>query len=289
MPGVKTPAGGADRPLGRSPKSVNTRAAKESKEKAVRRIASILGKGSLGLAMARKLVKRGVRTRAAMRKPEVMRGLPKEFQMNIMYPSPANRVGLAEADALADELTRRVIFCPVEAKPNECFRFPLYIVGSIRRRAPRVKDVDLLVHLPARLASSAGRILDSVRLSDSKPSDRAIIMDTYIGGDRHKAIIVRWAPVDDGYGARRPSPKFFHADLFLVVGGELPFALYHYTGPTAYNLRTRALAKKKGWLLNQYGIWVRSTGKPAPGSEKIKTEQDVQDFLGVSHRDPTQR
>jgi DNA polymerase/3'-5' exonuclease PolX len=257
------------------------------KNKAIRKITSILGRGRQGETLARSLVKKGVRSRAALRKPEIIRKLPKEFQMNVMYPPPASKISLAEADAIAGELTRRVKFCP--ERTSKCFKLPLYVGGSIRRRCPRIGDIDLLVHLPARLASISNRILDSVQLSDPKSGDRAIIMDSYIGGERHRVGIVRWAPLDDGGGVRRPTPKFFRIDLILVIGDELPFALFHYTGPTSYNIRTRAYAKRKGFMLNQYGLWSRSTGRRVPGTEKVKTEADIAMLLGITARDPTDR
>lgn len=264
-----------------------THEARESREKAVRKIASILGRGRQGETLARALVKKGVRTRAALRRPEIVRKLPKEFQMNVMYPPPRSRISLAEADAIVGELTRRMMFCPEQK--NKCFKPPLYVVGSIRRRCPRIGDFDILVHLPARLAYLSDHILSSVQLSDPKPGDRAIIMDSYVGGDRHRVSVVRWAPIDDGRSARRPTPKFFRIDLILVIGDELPFALFHYTGSTQYNIRTRAYAKRKGFMLNQYGLWSRSTGKRVPGTENIKTESDIAKLLGITARDPTDR
>lgn len=270
-------------------RAADARETKEARDKAIRRVASVLRRGQQGLALARTLVKRGIRTRAALRRPEIIRQLPKEFQINIMYPEPPHKVSLAEADALMNELIRRIIFCPVKSRPNGCYKLPLYVVGSIRRRCPRIGDVDMLVHFPARLASATEQILYTLRLSDPEAGDRAILMDVEIGGDRHRTLIIRWAPIDDGHTARRPSPKFFHVDLFVTIGDELPFALYHYTGSRRYNIRTRAYAKRKGYTLNQYGIWTRTTGKKVPGTSGIKSEKDIAEFLGVSYREPTDR
>lgn len=100
--------------------------------------------------------------------------------------------------------------------------------------------------------------------------------------------MVRWAPIDDGRGPR-PVPKFVRVDLFVAIGEALPFALYHHTGSKNYNIRTRALAKRKGWLLNQYGLFDRKTGKRLPGTSDFRTEKDITDFLGVTYRGPTDR
>ena len=47
----------------------------------------------------------------------------------------------------------------------------------------------------------------------------------------------------------------YNIDLFFIKKKELPYMMFHYMGPRSYNIRTRAYAKRKGWLLNQYGLW----------------------------------
>lgn len=276
----------APAPKARAPR----RTSSEIRERAVQRVSSLIGRGKQGETIARALVKRGIKTRKALRKPDVLRTLPEDSQTNIKYP-PAKNTQLAEADKLVDELTRRIIFCPVAGSSGgapDCFRLPLYVVGSIRRRAPRIKDVDILVHLPERLAKYGERILASMRLTDSTQRDRVTLLESYLKGERHRASVVRW-DMDDGSGPERPPPKYFHVDFFLVIGAELPFALFHYTGSKIYNVRTRAYAKRRGWLLNQYGLFVRKTGTRVPGSEKVKTEKDLANFLGVTYREPSDR
>lgn len=260
-------------------------AVRDEKKKAVHRVATILGRGAQGETLARALVAKGVKTRAALRKPEVLRALPKDAQLNIMYPR-ATPISLAEADALVAELTRRLGFC---VAPTRCLTLPLYAVGSVRRRSARIGDIDLLVHLPAHLQSLAPRVLNSAQLADAKPGDRATLMDADSKAERHRSCIVRWASADGDAGVGRTRPRFLRVDLFLVEGSELPFALYHYTGPRMYNIRIRALAKRKGWLLNQYGLFDAKTMARLPGTEGLKTEQDIMKFLGVTNRAPTER
>ena len=81
----------------------------------------------------------------------------------------------------------------------------------------------------------------------------------------------------------------FPVDLFLVQARELPFALFHYTGSRLYNVRTRAHAKRRGWRLNQYGLFDAATGRRVRGSAHIRTEREVAALVGVSYRSPSDR
>ena len=76
--------------------------------------------------------------------------------------------------------------------------------------------------------------------------------------------------------------------------------LFHYIGPRSYNIRTRAYAKKKGWLLNQYGLWKnlleknlleksKNKLKRVKGTANIKTEKQLTNFLGLTYRLPNNR
>ena len=86
----------------------------------------------------------------------------------------------------------------------------------------------------------------------------------------------------------RTNGKNYLIDIFICVKKELPFMLFHYTGSKLYNIRTRFYAKKKGWLLNQYGIWQKGN-KLKKIKKKIKTEKDLIRFLGISYKNPVDR
>lgn len=268
-------------------------------EAAARRLAAIIGHGAQGAALARTLAREGARTRADLKKPAVLARLPRAAQASVLY-RPARDVPLAEAEAVTAEVRRRLILSvpgvararhsPKRRRAPRKRRAAVAVVGSVRRRAPRVKDLDFLVFSPPGLLPAArGRLLASAALRPSRAGDRLAIADTYASGARHRALILRDAT----------RGRCYRADFFLVRPAEKPFALFHYTGSQAYNVRTRALAKKKGWLLNQYGLFDASAGpgasrrgealRPARGSAAIRTERDLARYLGVSYREPPDR
>jgi DNA polymerase (family 10) len=62
--------------------------------------------------------------------------------------------------------------------------------------------------------------------------------------------------------------------------------LFMYTGDFVHNISMRSIAKRRGWKLDQYGIWDAKTGKPLLQSPD---ERDFYDFLGVDWHDPEDR
>ena len=265
------------RPAKIGPESHKSEAPRSS-EAAARRLAVVIGHGAQGAARARALAREGARSRADLKRPAVLARLPREAQANVLY-NLARGVPLAEAEAVAAEVRRRLVFAP--ARPAA-----VVVVGSVRRLAPRVKDLDFLVVAPPGLSpADRDRLLASAALRPRRPGDRLAIADTYAAGARHRALVL-CAPAQPRPSARR---RCYRVDLFLCAASEKPFALFHYTGAKAYNIRTRALAKKKGWRLNQYGLFEVETGLPVRGSAAIRTERDLARFLGVSHREPPDR
>ena len=218
---------------------------------------------------------------AGLRRSGIIASLPKAAQANALYGTGKTRAPLWEAEQAANEIKNRLEFCI--AGLVTCVRWPTYIVGSVRRKVPTVKDLDLLVVRPSKPSdtkSTTREILRSMRLRPvSHPKVK--IMTVYARGSRKCGMVVRYR-----FGA---TTRYFHTDVFLATSKEKPFALFHWTGDTIYNVRTRALAKKHGMLLNQYGLFDAKTRKPVPSSEKIRTEKDLATMLGVSYRTPEQR
>lgn len=238
-------------------------------ESTVRRLATIIGYGSQGAKLARQLAKEGVRTRAHLKRPEILARLSHESRTNVLY-SPRRSVTLATATAIVAELKRRLIFDTIRATPE------ILTVGSVLRGEARSKDIDLLVVV--RDQEAADIALRAAKLRAPRAGDELNIVETYAAGPRRRSFIVR-----DARGSH------YRTDLFLTTAAEKPYAVFHYTGPASYNVRTRALAKRRGWRLNQYGIFDAVTGRRVPRTSSIRTERDLALFLGVTDRAPSDR
>ena len=150
-------------------------------------------------------------------------------------------------------------------------------VGSVRRGAPFAKDIDVLVRLPAAARGGvAPPGLAGATLRPARRGDRLEVAAVTQNGPRRVALVLR------------SRGRFYRCDLFGATAAEEPFALFHFTGPAIYNIRIRAFAKRRGWRLNQYGLFSAS-GHRVRGSAALRSEQELAEFLGITPRGPGER
>jgi DNA polymerase/3'-5' exonuclease PolX len=237
----------------------------ETTAQIARKLAAIIGQGARGARLARELARDGVRSRADLKR--ILARLPIEARANVIY-NPFRGATYNDALAVANEFTRRATFGVA--------RFEVIPVGSVRRKTPRVNDLDFLV-----IAPSGANVLDSLSLRRRTPRDRISIATVYAAGPRRRSVILR---VDGLSRARH-----YRADVFLATTAEKPFALLHYTGPYTYNIRIRAHAKRNEWLLNQYGLFNAISRARVRRSNLIHSERDLTHHLGVTYRAPHNR
>ena len=178
---------------------------------------------------------------------------------------------LSLAKQAGEELGRRLV--------SNIKIIELIPVGSVRRKAASIKDLDFLVvvkTIPKQITLELSKKRIGIVEDICAPKSSAV---------RHVTSVLR---LKTG-----TSTKSVKVDFFVCTPKEKPFMLFHYTGSRAYNIRTRANAKRKKWKLNQYGLYHISNDpsqqKHVRNSSRIKTEKDLAKFLGVSYRLPENR
>jgi DNA polymerase/3'-5' exonuclease PolX len=241
-------------------------------ERTVDRLATIIGHGGRGRALARELAREGVRGRAGLRRPAVLARLPRAAQANVIY-SFARRVPLAEARAVAAEVRRRLVF----NLGGRRRRFEVVPVGSVRRRAATVRDIDFLVVVPPDCEAEFEHVLAAAALRPPRRADAVTFAAAYAVGSRRRSFVLR---------ARGRS---YRSDFFVTTAAEKPYALYHFTGPPQFNIRTRAHVKRRGQLLNQYGLFDAAARRRVRGSAAVRSERDLARFIGVTYHFPWAR
>jgi DNA polymerase/3'-5' exonuclease PolX len=195
----------------------------------------------------------------------VIASLPAAARAELAY-KPEPKIPLAKAQVLAERLRERLAW-PINR---------VLLVGSARRGKPEIKDLDILLLLPPGVSERRERTaLDGLHLRAN--SGRLKILMSYSSGPRRRSAIVRYN------GAN------YRTDFFLARHEERPYALFHHTGSSRYNIRIRAHAKEKGWLLNQYGLFNRKSMRRVRGTESLRTEEELAKFLGVTYRLPEDR
>lgn len=120
--------------------------------------------------------------------------------------------------------------------------------GSLRRRQETVGDLDFIVF--------SNKPAEIIKKFLNFPE----IEHVYSKGE-HKALVRLKIGID--------------ADIWAISSKSFGSALISETGNRQHNIALRTLAEKKGWLLNDYGIW---NGKKLLAS---KTEEEVYKKLGM--------
>jgi DNA polymerase (family 10) len=132
----------------------------------------------------------------------------------------------------------------------------LEIAGSARRRRETVRDLDILV--------------DAV---DSK-----LVMDTFVG---HEDVSSTTAHGDTKSSVRLAGG--LQIDLRVLPTDSFGAGLQYFTGSVDHNVRLRAIAKKMGLTLNEYGLF--------KGEKKVagEDEEGIYKALGLAMIEPELR
>ena len=143
------------------------------------------------------------------------------------------------------------------------------IVGSYRRGKPTSKDVDILLH-PVKAGVEEPDIIRWV-IQERCPDVRVLSM----GADRFTGLV-----------RIRPNDPWRHLDIWASTYEEIPFALLAHTGPANTNIELRKVAIRKGWKLNEKGLF-DAKGKRV--TTPIRKEADIYKTLGVKYVAPKDR
>lgn len=130
------------------------------------------------------------------------------------------------------------------------------LAGSIRRKKPDIGDIDIV----------------------ATSSDPEKVMDAFTAFPEVSAILEK--------GKTKSSVRLvigIDADLRVVPDEVYGAALQYFTGDKRHNVIVRSLAEKKGFKLNEYGLFKK--GKLVA----CKTEKDIYDKLGLKMPPPSKR
>lgn len=81
--------------------------------------------------------------------------------------------------------------------------------------------------------------------------------------------------------------RFYHIDVRFVPSASYITAVFYYTGSALFNLKIRAYAKKKGFKLNEYGLWRGTKAVATPTEEAIFKALDLA-YIPPNKRELTQ-
>lgn len=130
------------------------------------------------------------------------------------------------------------------------------VCGSVRRRKEIVRDIDILV--------GGGDSQEVTTFFTSLPE-----IDEVIASGETKTSCRLKSGIE--------------ADLRIVSSKEFPYALMYFTGSKEHNVKLRGIAKKKGFKLNEYGLF------EGENLVKMKNEEAIYRMLGLAYIPPELR
>lgn len=160
------------------------------------------------------------------------------------------RIPLAEAEREANQIITQL-------KSMDSIK-KIVAAGSVRRKKPFVRDLDILAssNKPEKVTNAFTKVKNIKKVLAKGPTKATIILKSGIQAD-----------------IRVLKPESWGAGLF------------YFTGSKNYNISTRKIAIKKGYKLNEYGLFDKKTNKLIAG----KTEKEITDKLGIPLPKPEDR
>lgn len=151
------------------------------------------------------------------------------------------------------------------------------IAGSYRRKKPYSRDIDLIISAPSNKTTIEHWNNFLARI---KKSSLIKFVEVFAQGADKVSSVLSFTP---------PGHKInIKVDVFFTDPSEYMFMLLYATGSGKFNVRMRATAKRKGYLLNQHGLFQKISStilKRIP----VKTEHDLFKKLGITFLEPSKR
>lgn len=132
------------------------------------------------------------------------------------------------------------------------------ICGSIRRMKETVGDIDILV-----TSKESEKVMKTF-------TEVPMLKDVLVSGETKTSILTN---------------EDLQVDLRVVEPLSFGAAIQYFTGSKQHNIKLRELAIKKGYKINEYGVFEVKSGKKVGGER----EEDVYDLLGLPWIPPEMR
>ena len=245
----------------------------KKKQRAIENMQELEQVIGIGPVMAKKIVtKHGIRSveelQKAIKSGKIHVG--DSVLMGLKY------YGIVQINIPREEITNIQKYLKKKAREIDPKLEPM-ICGSYRRGKKTSGDVDVLLYHPNVKTTKDVRLEPYLKmLVDNLKEDEFIVDDIknsnikYMGFCKFKTNPVR------------------RLDIRYIPYHSLATAILYFTGPFELNTVMRETAKKKGMLLNEYGLYKVSAEGPDV-KIKTETEEDVFNALGMKYLSPKER
>jgi len=152
--------------------------------------------------------------------------------------------------------------------------YNITLVGSYRRGKPTSRDIDIMI---------TSMDEDIINKYLTKLKKKLTVYPYSQGRDKMSFIL------DCTELLKRSAPCIYKLDVFRVEpDNQIPMLLYS-TGSKEFNIRMRAIAKKKGYLLNQKGLFKKQSNGETRKVPELYSEEDYFEKLEMDYLEPSER
>ncbi|EIW71916.1 hypothetical protein TREMEDRAFT_26921 [Tremella mesenterica DSM 1558] len=233
----------------------------------------------VGKSFANELYRRGARTIEDLREKEY--GLSKGQKIGVeLYSDLISRIPRKECKQLYDLIRSSAL----DIDPMVWVE----IMGSYRRGGVDSGDVDILITRDDSDGKTHKGLIKSL-VNDLRK--KGVITHEMSAPSDWSALETKWMGV-----GRVPGGKYRRIDILCIPFDQWGAALIYFTGNEIFNRSLRLYARKKGFSLNQRGLYTGVMRGPdgnkiTEGEEIVvsKTEEDIFKILGIRWRHPHQR
>jgi len=249
----------SSRPSSRSSsRSSSRKSSSQNTNKLLNQLINFMG---IGEVKAQQLIDEGLKHINQLHMKKWLKKLPEETQL-FMSLKPIRSIPHEDIKQIEKKIMQ------LEA-PDMKIQF----VGSYRRQTKISKDIDVM------LISKKENILE-IFIKKLKHLFNNKVYPYNLGPDKISLLI------DVQSLLHKAQPTIYKMDVFRVLPQhKIPMLLYS-TGSKDFNIIMRGKAKKKGYLLNQHGLFKIGNDKPIPN---LKSEKDYFHILDMPYLSPKDR
>jgi DNA polymerase beta len=236
---------------------------------AVRELLSVI---NIGEALAKKLVAQGVKSVADLQR-KVASGKIKvgeKVKIGLKYAGTAAPIPRAEIDQIKRLLLRELAGVDKRLIGQIC--------GSYRRGRSFSNDVDFLFIHPDIEDSESSDLLERFI---ERLQRRGYVVDSLTGSDVKTKFM--------GFFRLNKNGKIRRIDIRFLPARSFPTAELYFTGPGPFNQKMRSIAKRKGYKLNEYGLYRHDKVTDDWRRVAVKSEKDVFRALDIEYLTPEER
>lgn len=148
--------------------------------------------------------------------------------------------------------------------------YDITIVGSYRRGKPTSRDIDVML---------VSRDVDVIEKYLKKLKKKLTVYPYSQGKDKMSLIV----------DCTKDTGLIYKLDVFRVEPvNKIPMMLYA-TGSKEFNIRMRSIAKAKGYLLNQKGLFKKQPNGETRRVSGLNSESDYFEKLSMEYLEPDKR